>query len=147
MVATATSGAGVPKVYRVTQGLKAKSFYLVEFIGAQGQNRTADTGIFNPLSHRPRQFFSRMRSSGPRDTVSPRKIRQRREPEQGAILETQLIMVPLVLAAIPAAFIWLWNTSMANVLHLRQIRSYQSLRLFLIAGFLSAPVVVIDSTS
>jgi hypothetical protein len=34
-------------MYRVTQGLKAESFYLVEFIGAQGQNRTADTGIFN----------------------------------------------------------------------------------------------------
>ena len=49
MVATATSGTGVPKVYRVTQGLKAESFYLVEFIGAQGQNRTADTGIFNTL--------------------------------------------------------------------------------------------------
>ena len=37
MVATATSGTGVPKVYRVTQGLKAESAYFVEFIGAQGQ--------------------------------------------------------------------------------------------------------------
>jgi hypothetical protein len=34
-------------MYRVTQGLKAESSYLVELIGAQGQNRTADTGIFN----------------------------------------------------------------------------------------------------
>jgi hypothetical protein len=39
MVATATSGTGVPKMYRVTQGSKAESFYLVELIGAQGQNR------------------------------------------------------------------------------------------------------------
>ena len=46
-VATATSGTGVPKMYRVTRGLKAESFYLVELIGAQGQNRTADMGIFN----------------------------------------------------------------------------------------------------
>ena len=52
MVATATSGTGVPKVCRVTQALKAESFYLVELIGAQGQNRTADTGIFNPLLYR-----------------------------------------------------------------------------------------------
>jgi len=47
MVATATAGTGVPKVYRVTQGPKAESFHLVELIGAQGQNRTADTGIFS----------------------------------------------------------------------------------------------------
>ena len=46
MVATATSGTGAPKMYRVTQGLKAESFDLVELTGAQGQNRTADTGIF-----------------------------------------------------------------------------------------------------
>ena len=52
MVATATSGTGVPKVCRVTQALKAESFYRVELIGAQGQNRTADTGIFNPLLYR-----------------------------------------------------------------------------------------------
>ena len=47
MGATATSGTGAPKMYRVTQGLKAESFDLVELTGAQGQNRTADTGIFN----------------------------------------------------------------------------------------------------
>ena len=52
MVATAISGTGVPKMYRATQGLKAESFYRVELIGAQGQNRTADTGIFNPLLYR-----------------------------------------------------------------------------------------------
>jgi hypothetical protein len=30
----------------VTQGLTAESFYLVDKYGGQGQNRTADTGIF-----------------------------------------------------------------------------------------------------
>ena len=52
MVATVCSDTGVPKMYRVTQGLKAESFCLVELIGAQGQNRTADTGIFSPLLYR-----------------------------------------------------------------------------------------------
>jgi hypothetical protein len=52
MVATATSGTGVPKMYRVTRGLKAETAYVFELIGAQGQNRTADTGIFNPLLYR-----------------------------------------------------------------------------------------------
>jgi len=46
MAATTSSGTGVPKVYRVTQGLKAENFYLVDKYGGQGQNRTADTGIF-----------------------------------------------------------------------------------------------------
>ena len=40
---------GVPKVYRVTQGLTEENFYLVDKYGGQGQNRTADTGIFSPL--------------------------------------------------------------------------------------------------
>ena len=64
------SSAGVPKVYRVTQGLKAENSYLTDTYGGQGQtdsrsesgqrrcpqgedrptpiriNRTADTGIF-----------------------------------------------------------------------------------------------------
>jgi hypothetical protein len=52
MVATVSSGTGVPKVYRVTQGLKAENFYLVDKYGGQGQNRTADTGIFSPLLYR-----------------------------------------------------------------------------------------------
>ena len=52
MVATATSGTGVPKLHRVTQGLRAETAYVFELIGAQGQNRTADTGIFNPLLYR-----------------------------------------------------------------------------------------------
>jgi len=39
---------GVPKVYRVTQGLKVKNAYLIDKYGGQGQNRTADTGIFRP---------------------------------------------------------------------------------------------------
>ncbi len=52
MAATASSGTGVPKVYRVTQGLKAENFYLVDKYGGQGQNRTADTGIFSPLLYR-----------------------------------------------------------------------------------------------
>jgi hypothetical protein len=71
LVATATSGTGIPKIYRVTLGLKAETAYVFELIGAQGQNRsirqerietaegwpegrkpgrvfvTADTGIFN----------------------------------------------------------------------------------------------------
>ena len=49
IVATVPSGTGVPKMYRVTQGLKAENFYLVEFIGGQGRNRTTDTRIFSPL--------------------------------------------------------------------------------------------------
>ena len=36
-------------MYRVTQGLKFETLYVVVLIGAQGQNRTADTGIFSPL--------------------------------------------------------------------------------------------------
>ena len=42
---------GVPKVYRVTQGI-TENFYLVDKYGGQGQNRTADTGIFSPLLYR-----------------------------------------------------------------------------------------------
>ena len=38
---------GVPNVYRVTQGLTEENFYLVDKYGGQGQNRTADTGIFS----------------------------------------------------------------------------------------------------
>ena len=49
MAATASSGTGVPKVYRVTQGLTEENFYLVDKYGGQGRNRTADTGIFSPL--------------------------------------------------------------------------------------------------
>jgi hypothetical protein len=33
----------------VTQGLTEENFYLVDKYGGQGQNRTADTGIFSPL--------------------------------------------------------------------------------------------------
>ena len=47
--ATASSGTGVPKVYRVTRGLKAENYYLVDKYGGQGRNRTADTGIFRFL--------------------------------------------------------------------------------------------------
>ena len=36
-------------MYRVTQGLKVKISYLIDKYGGQGQNRTADTGIFSPL--------------------------------------------------------------------------------------------------
>jgi len=36
------------QVYRVTQGLKAEHFYLVDKYGGQGWNRTTDTGIFSP---------------------------------------------------------------------------------------------------
>ncbi len=36
-------------MYRATQGLEGKSPQGVEVIGGQGQNRTADTGIFSPL--------------------------------------------------------------------------------------------------
>jgi len=38
---------GVPKVYRMTRGLKVKNSYLIDKYGGQGQNRTADTGIFS----------------------------------------------------------------------------------------------------
>jgi len=40
---------GVPKVYRVTQGLTEENFYLVDKYGGQGWNRTTDTGIFRPV--------------------------------------------------------------------------------------------------
>jgi len=33
-------------VYRATQGLKEENFYLVDKYGGQGQNRTANMGIF-----------------------------------------------------------------------------------------------------
>jgi len=46
IAATASSGTGVPKVYRVTQRLTEENFYLVDKYGGQGQNRTADTGDF-----------------------------------------------------------------------------------------------------
>ena len=36
-------------MYRMTQGLKVKISYLIDKYGGQGQNRTADTGIFSPL--------------------------------------------------------------------------------------------------
>ena len=52
MAATVISDTGVPKMNRVTQGLKAENAYPFDLIGAQGQNRTADTGIFNPLLYR-----------------------------------------------------------------------------------------------
>jgi len=48
MVATPSSGTGVPKVCRVTQGLKVENNYLVDKNGGQGWNRTSDTGIFSP---------------------------------------------------------------------------------------------------
>ena len=38
---------GVPKVYRVTQGLTEENFCLVDKYGGQGSNRTTDTGIFS----------------------------------------------------------------------------------------------------
>jgi hypothetical protein len=47
MVAPAQAATGVPKTSRVTQGSKAESFDVDQLIGAQGQNRTADTRIFN----------------------------------------------------------------------------------------------------
>ena len=36
-------------MYRMTRGLKVKNSYLIDKYGGQGQNRTADTGIFSPL--------------------------------------------------------------------------------------------------
>ena len=39
----------VPKLYRVTQGLKVENAYLVDIYGGQRWNRTTDTGIFSPL--------------------------------------------------------------------------------------------------
>jgi hypothetical protein len=42
MAATSSS----VQVYRVTRGLTEENFYLVDKYGGQGQNRTADTGIF-----------------------------------------------------------------------------------------------------
>ena len=39
----------VPKLYRMTQGLKAKNAYLIDKYGGQARNRTTDTGIFSPL--------------------------------------------------------------------------------------------------
>ena len=37
----------VPKLYRMTQGLKAKNAYLIDKYGGQARNRTTDTGIFS----------------------------------------------------------------------------------------------------
>ena len=36
----------------MTQGLKTGNLYLIDKYGGQGQNRTADTGIFSPLLYR-----------------------------------------------------------------------------------------------
>jgi len=44
MAATSSS----VQVYRVTRGLTEENFYLVDKYGGQGQNRTADMGIFSP---------------------------------------------------------------------------------------------------
>ena len=50
LVMAATSSS--VQVYRVTQGLTEENFYLIDKYGGQGQNRTADTGIFSPLLYR-----------------------------------------------------------------------------------------------
>jgi len=53
MVASVTSGTGVPKMYRVTQELKAESFRLSELIGAQGQNRSIRRERIETAAGRP----------------------------------------------------------------------------------------------
>ena len=59
----------------------------------------------------------------------------------------QIVLLPLILVAIPAVFMWLWNQTMPDVFDLRRITIWQSLRLLLIAGFLFAPEVIIDFSS
>ena len=63
-------------MYRVTQGLKVGISYLIDKYGGQGQNRTADTGIFRPgrlfmtplfsitYAHRPRAKLPQVDRSG-----------------------------------------------------------------------------------
>jgi len=43
-----TAGNGDRKRRVITRGLKVKNAYLIDKYGGQGQNRTADTGIFSP---------------------------------------------------------------------------------------------------
>jgi hypothetical protein len=59
----------------------------------------------------------------------------------------QFVILPLMLVAIPAVFMWLWDKTMPDVFGLRPITYWQSLRLLLIAGFLFAPEVIIDFSS
>jgi len=66
MVATTSSSTSVPKLHRVTQGLTEENFYLVDKDGGQGQNRTADTGIFRPQWRFPASLFSTTYARRPR---------------------------------------------------------------------------------
>ena len=59
----------------------------------------------------------------------------------------QFVILPLMLVAIPAVFMWLWDQTMPDVFGLRPITYWQSLRLLLIAGFVFAPEVIIDFSS